>query len=230
MGAMDIAYHTSPSPSGFNYDRFTKPVIERRVSSSPSLDFGGFFPLVGVDHFTKPSACEADVILLLEGRKLLIVKHQRVERTQLKQEAPSGAVTSVERLDLIKDRLALSITQIAELFGVTRKAVYDWYEGAEPRPVTISRIEGLINVLDTVPADIDLKRLKSVWNIGLSGQSFREVLCNSNLDQASLQSVLTTKLNELYPRMVATTGSLRKTAPQLGEAHLAEFDRSADFS
>lgn len=162
----------------------------------------------------------------------LLVNEQRVRvelnEGQYAQEALQA--TSVqpiiisERLDLIKDRLALSITQLAELFGVTRKTVYDWYDGTEPRRNAINRIESLIEVLNRY-SELDLARLKTVWSIPVSGKSFRAVLNDEHLDSGNIQNALAEKLDELSARMVVTTSTMQKITAQLGDAQLAEFDR-----
>ena len=171
------------------------------------------------------------------GYKLFVNdQHVQVELckdqlTETSQKTSNLQIVAVaERLDLIKDRLALSITQLAELFGVTRKTVYDWYEGTEPRRNAVSRMEILIDVLNKASPEVDLTRLKAVWNVPVSGTSFRTVLGNDNLDAGTLQKVLFGKLNELSTRMVATTTPMRKTTSQFGEAQLAEFERRTDHS
>ena len=138
-----------------------------------------------------------------------------------------------DRLNEIKGRLDLTITQMAELFGVTRKSVYDWYEGVEPRQIKTSRMETLIDVLIKASKDsieLDLKRLKIVWNIPIDGLSFREVFNDDKLDSTSLKSALFATLHELSPRMVKSTSSVHKTFAQIGSSHLIDIDRSADFS
>lgn len=142
----------------------------------------------------------------------------------------SHTTTVTDRLNRIKDNLGLSITQIAELFGVTRKSVYDWYEGSEPRANTMSRMDVLIDVISEEQTQkIDLKRLKAVWGIAVSGHSFRAIFNEDNLDTATLRSELVAKLHELSPRMATQTGTVYKSAAKIGDAHLAEFDRGSGF-
>lgn len=167
----------------------------------------------------------------------LLVNEQRVQVelckdqiTETLQKTSNIQLVAAERLDLIKDRLALSITQLAELFGVTRKTVYDWYEGTEPRRNTVNRMEILIDVLNRASPGVDLARLKAVWNVPVSGTSFRSVIGDDNLDAGTLQKALLEKLNELSTRMVATTTPMRKTTSQFGEAQLAEFERQTEHS
>lgn len=167
-------------------------------------------------------------IILIDNQPFVFVQKTAPHTDERSRVIAQTVILSV-RLDQIKDRLGLSITQMAELFGVTRKSVYDWYEGAEPRNQTTTRIETLIDVLDTMPETIDLRRLKTVWNIAVSGQSFRAVFNDDNLDATSLRTDLKAKLNELSPRMVATTNPVHKKATPLGESHLSDIDRLADF-
>lgn len=140
-----------------------------------------------------------------------------------------NSITFVDRLGPIKEQLALSVTQLAELFGVTRKSIYDWYDGKEPRSSTEKRLEILTEALRTIPDNADLKRLKVVWNIPLSGKSFREVY-NNTLDDETLLNELQKKLAELSPKLIKKNKSRRKSTTTTGENHFIETDRHADFS
>lgn len=134
-----------------------------------------------------------------------------------------------ERLDQIKDSLALSVTQMAELFGVTRKTIYDWYEGAEPRSTTMSRIEVLADVLREASAQIDIKRLKTVWSVPISGRSFHSIFNDDSMNLAVFRKALVAKLDELNTRMVAQTVAVHRSTAKIGSAHLAEFERGIDI-
>jgi len=167
--------------------------------------------------------------LYVDGR---IIDFREVQKPIVKPQDDTNAKSIVlqnERLDFIKSSLALSITQLAELFGVTRKAIYDWYDGAEPRPKMINRMEILINLLDGMPEGVDKQKLKTVWNIPFSGKSFLAVFNEENLDFNSFRAALKEKIDELSPKMVSNKISTNKTLPQLGTAHLAEFDKRADI-
>jgi DNA-binding transcriptional regulator YiaG len=185
---------------------------------------------LNIAHTTQLSKTNRGYDLLVDGQRVQVelCKDQLTETLQKTSNIQLVAVA--ERLDLIKDRLALSITQLAELFGVTRKTVYDWYEGTEPRRNAANRIEILIDVLNRASPGVDLARLKAVWNVPVSGTSFRAVIGDDNLDVGTLQKALLEKLNELSTRMVATTTPMRKTTSQFGEAQLAEFGRQTDHS
>ncbi len=131
-------------------------------------------------------------------------------------------------MDEIKTDLTLSITQLAELFGVTRKTVYDWYEGTTPRHGITSRMNILVDALKSMPSEVDLPRLKTVWNIPVSEKSFRSIFSDEILDELSFRTTIDKKLYELSPRLAKKTGFQRKTSVQLGKAHLAEFDKHTD--
>ncbi|MDO8843877.1 MAG: hypothetical protein Q7V32_06000 [Methylicorpusculum sp.] len=185
---------------------------------------------LNIAHTTELSKTNRGYDLLVDGQRVQVelCKDQLTEISQKTSNFPSLAVP--ERLDLIKDRLELSITQLAELFGVTRKTVYDWYDGTEPRRNTINRMEILIEALNGTSPEVDLARLKAVWNVPVSGTSFRALLGDDNLNAGTLQKALLEKLNELSTRMVATTSQMRKTSSQFGEVQLAEFERRTDYS
>lgn len=135
-----------------------------------------------------------------------------------------------ERLNSIKETLGLSVTQIAELFNVTRKSVYDWYDGVEPRSSKINRIETLVDILQSAPREIDLRRVKFVWNIPTNGVSFLSLLNDDRLDSLVLKTKLSSKLYELAPRLAKKEVSELSRLPTFGDASLAEFDRIADLS
>jgi hypothetical protein len=60
------------------------------------------------------------------------------------QPGPDGRVANlVAALSLIERVFGLNVTQLGEICGVTRKAVYDWQAGSVPRPAKIERIYAL---------------------------------------------------------------------------------------
>jgi hypothetical protein len=224
---MSLDYSTSPC---VNYQQVA--VTREASSSAPSVDIGKLFDFSKNENATKPPGQKKTcVLVLVDGMPLIIAPAaETASHTKLTQENSNiPPVTFAESLDLIKDRLALSITQMSELFGVTRKAVYDWYEGAEPRAAMINRIETLIDIINTARPDIDLQRLKAVWNIPVSGRSFIMVFGDDSISIDTLRTTLVEKLDDLSPRMVKKTNSTQKTTSQFGESRLAEFDRRADF-
>lgn len=223
------------SPSGvdaFTYYEEMQEVVASQISSSSAPGAGkSFIPFP--KKATNPSIPAQWYAIVLDDHQQLLIELPTQDTKKTEQTASKVAeqsITFIECLNPIRERLSLSITQLAELFAVTRKSIYDWYDGVEPRSSVTNRLEILIEALKRIPDDVDLKRLKVVWNIPIGGKSFLSVYNNVNLENASLLTELTTKLHELSPRLVKKTGSRVKTTTQLGESHLAEFDRRADFS
>jgi len=203
-------------------------------SSSSPIGADKNFVDVDLGKATRPWQPKRQYVIIVDGNQRLLIHITGTNNCQKRKESITPAATQenafIDRLAPIRERLALSITQLSELFGVTRKSIYDWYDGAEPRAATIRRMEILADALNTIPAEADLKRLKMIWSVPVSGQSFRTVFNDEKLDTDSLLGELKAKLHELYPRMVKKTTTLHKTSVQLGKSHLAELDRHADFS
>jgi DNA-binding transcriptional regulator YiaG len=222
-----LASVIATAPSSYVCQSPVEKIIESYSSSSIGL--GEYFLEFEKATLSSPFKQKPRLIIYIDDQPLSITKNA-LPIEQPKDKIAAQTNISIDRLNLIRECFALSITQMAELFGVTRKSIYDWYEGVEPRPAMRSRMEILVDALGAVPAAVDLQRLKVVWNIPVSGQSFCAVFNNDNLDNDSLLTELKTKLHELSSRMVKKTNLPRKATTQLGEAHLAEFDRRADFS
>lgn len=132
-----------------------------------------------------------------------------------------------DRLETVQKRLGLSITQVAELFGVTRKTVYDWFDGkSSPRAAAIKKAEDLNDIIDESPTGIDLTRLKTVWNIPTDGESFLSVLKDENIPVDLIKEKALAKLVSLGPRLGKadlTTGKVRQPL-----STLIDIDRSID--
>jgi DNA-binding transcriptional regulator YiaG len=143
---------------------------------------------------------------------------------------PVGFLSVRDNLNTIKEDLSLSVTQMAELFNVTRKAVYDWYDGAAPRTASIVRINALVEVLAAAPAEADMKRLKSMWRVPVADRSFLAVLNDERLDITNLRQALSDKLHQLSPRLATPIGPSIRSSAALGKAHLTDLDRQGDFT
>ena len=173
-----------------------------------SLKTGLLFVVEGAPYFVVVDGCAPAQVHL--------DKHEAVARTLPYQ------------LDSIKERLDISVTQLAELFSVTRKTVYDWYEGQSPRNAKSDRINALAEALDKVD-DVDLKRLKGFWSITLPGGSFRSTLQSDTLAGPELMSALVAKLNELSAEMSAPVRSPRREQSfSVGTPTVADIERRSD--
>lgn len=220
---LDLALNTSPD---LVYEIPYKSVVEDRPNTVSHLYKNTDF--FNEERRTQPSLNIQKIIILIDGQPLLISSD--INKDSEVNAVAQQSILFKDQLDDIKTDLTLSITQLADLFSVTRKTVYDWYEGTTPRHGVTSRMNILIDILKSMPSDVDLLRLKTVWNIPVSGKSFRLVFNGETIDELSFRTTLEEKMHELSPRMAKKTGYQRKTSVQLGEAHLAEFEKHTDVS
>lgn len=136
-------------------------------------------------------------------------------------------VTFKSQLEKTQADLGLSITQLSQFFGVTRKSVYDWLDGTAPRSSNGKRLDIINAVISANNSAFDLSRLKTVWLTSINGSSFMDVISDEALsDDKKIEAALN-KLNELAPRLGTREKSARKT--YLGNAHTTDFDRVADL-
>lgn len=147
--------------------------------------------------------------------------------TQPSHQGHISASSIGDRLDVVKERLSLTVTQLAELFGVTRKTVYDWYEGAEPRQAMIGRLVALQEVLEEREG-MNLARLKAFWNVPVAGSSFLSTLRNDTLSGPELKAELLAKLNGLSDEMDAPARRSAHKAGYLRESAISDIERRTD--
>ncbi|AOZ13601.1 hypothetical protein AA042_13815 [Pseudomonas lundensis] len=196
-----------------------------RGASAPTLAVKLFNLLYDRAVSTAPQMKQA-AIFLIDGHPFLL---------SAANEAESPAVAEVEKLGFadqlneIKDFLGLTVTQLAELFKVTRKTVYDWYDGADPRAGMGARIETLNHLLHSLAFEVDMKRLKQVWNLPINGESFIDAV-NSTIDHYDLKAALERKLEELAPRMVPPACKPSGITSASRMSDLGEIIRDSDVS
>lgn len=201
--------------------------------NSSTIGIGKHFYSRVKNDATQPWTEDRIHVIYLDEDKLTIEILDRANQLSelAKDDVAKKAVTFVDRLGPIKEILGLSVTQLSDLFGVTRKTVYDWFDGIEPRQNNEMRLEILAQALDSYSDDADLKRLKVVWNIPVSGRSFREIYNDDNaLADGTLLDKLAAKLYELSPKLVKKIPSVHKKTAVLSKSHLIELDKDADFS
>lgn len=51
--------------------------------------------------------------------------------------------TVAQQIAFMRETLGFKITELAEVFGVSRTAVYDWINGTAPKPEIVAKINGL---------------------------------------------------------------------------------------
>lgn len=194
-------------------------------ASAPTLVDKLYSLLFNQTVSTAPQMKQA-AIFLIDGHPLLLSSTNNTE---------SPALIEVERLGFadqlngIKDVLGLTVTQLAELFKVTRKTVYDWYDGADPRAGMGARIETLNHLLHNSVFQGDMKRLKQVWNLPINGESFIDIV-NSSVDHYDLKAALEGKLEELTPRMVPPNRKPSGITSASRMSNFGETIRDADVS
>ncbi|NYF21944.1 hypothetical protein HDC36_003420 [Xanthomonas sp. JAI131] len=117
-------------------------------------------------------------------------------------------------LDWIRERSEVTVSRLAELFGVTRKAFYGWVEGANPRKGGSQvRIAALRAVLATLPSDLHRTAFFGLVDVNFTGDaSFREVF-QGPVDDASYQDRLNAKLAEINPEIESTVKRLHRASP-----------------
>lgn len=72
----------------------------------------------------------------------------KVYEKQVASVAPSTA----QLLTTIRDVFALKMSEVAQIFGVSRRAAYDWLDGATPKPETTTRLYTLSKYAEELKA------------------------------------------------------------------------------
>jgi len=143
---------------------------------------------------------------------------------------PNAARNYIEELRWLKDSLSLGMSGLAELLGVTRKTVYDWFDGVEPkRDGRLAKITALRKALE---AGIDIDSLilvKHVWNFPLAnGGTLRSILETGEEDAAKLQVKISGAFRELEKEIVALKQrNSRLSRNNFGYAHAEDLIRTS---
>lgn len=113
-------------------------------------------------------------------------------------ELDDGSGRWVADLGWIKAESDVSVSALAELFGVTRKALYGWLEGVEPRRGRQARISALKQVLASLPTREHRTGLLELADRPLaSGETVRRILSSSSDDELSIVDQLNDALAEM---------------------------------
>jgi DNA-binding transcriptional regulator YiaG len=133
----------------------------------------------------------------------------------------------VDDVNWLRENLKISITEVAALFKVTRKAVYDWLEGAKPRADMADRVRILRNVLDRELREESRNFLKRVWDQPINGDaSLLSIMRESEIN--ALPASVKDGLNVLAPKLEAFGARPTLTAASHGngKAHQDDIYRS----
>lgn len=167
------------------------------------------------------------LIITVDGSPTELTRNIISVANTVTKEEKTAAISFKNQIESIQSELGLSITQLAQLFGVTRKSVYDWLDNAAPRANISNRMELISTLVRSNNSKLDLKRLKGVWLINLDGRSFLDVILDDALDYDSRMAAAIAKLDELAPRLGEGLPKLGKT--YLGNAHASDVERVADL-
>jgi DNA-binding transcriptional regulator YiaG len=93
------------------------------------------------------------------------------------EESEADQISAKERLQQIRDILKLNMTDFAQVFGISRTALYAWFNGTFPHPKQLDRINELYALVQT-------HRVREVSGINLlqrvpltTGKNLIQVLC-----------------------------------------------------
>ena len=94
-----------------------------------------------------------------------------------------------QRLQALKAALELTITDMAELFDVTRPSIYAWLKGQEPRPDNLSRLGEFEDAADRV-ITLGIPRISKLLKRPLrSGRSFFSLMKMGGALDAALREL-----------------------------------------
>ncbi|NJN38437.1 MAG: hypothetical protein HC790_06355 [Acaryochloridaceae cyanobacterium CSU_3_4] len=126
-----------------------------------------------------------------------------------------------EHVANIRDLLAINMSDLAAVLGITRPTAYAWLEGQEPKPEAIVRIQHLSRIADDVKR-ANIPRLdKLVHRPILEGCSLLDLL-KADKDPSEALAKL---------QVIAEKESQKRRQPKGSGQHLRSLDDvSGDFS
>jgi hypothetical protein len=134
----------------------------------------------------------------------------------------------IHELFWLKDTLDIGVSGLAELFGVTRKTVYDWFDNSVPRRGgRMWKIALLRNILEEVDSS-KLPLLRQVWDLPVGGEvSLLDVVRSGKDDAEEFRKNLRTALQRLEPTLESTKArNSRPSRRPYGEAHTEDLLKS----
>ncbi len=136
----------------------------------------------------------------------------------------------IENLRRLKESLLLGISGLAELLGVTRKTVYDWFDGAEPkRDGRSAKVAALRTGVEKAISADERATIKRIWDLPLAdGGTLRSILGAGDEDAVQLEA----KINSALPELKSATGATeqsnsRSSRSDFGLAHTEDLVRSS---
>lgn len=133
-----------------------------------------------------------------------------------------------EDLLWLKDSLGTGVSGLADLFGVTRKTIYDWLEGVEPkRDGRVAKISALRTALEGLALRSRYQLLRQVWNLPIeNGRPLIEILRSGEGDARSLQEEIQGVLRSLEPTLsYIEQRNARSSRQGIGRGHTEDVVR-----
>jgi len=167
------------------------------------------------------------------SRKILLYRTSPEVSIQ-KVLSASQQPTAVGILALVQNTFGLRVTQLADVFQVSRRSIYDWLGGKEPsRDDNIERLNKIHEIL-LLCKSIGATDSASIGRLAkrpiVADKSLLDLLSEPTLDAASIQSAYT-QINEEIAKLnsrIAASRTLVNPKGQLSNDEIAaELDRLA---
>jgi transcriptional regulator with XRE-family HTH domain len=110
------------------------------------------------------------------------------------------AYSHAQLLSNIRDAFGLKMSEVAQIFGVSRRAAYDWLAGAVPRPDIVARIYKLNKQADELHAAGIPSVAHFTHRPVLGGRSLLEVLKSGEEIEAAVAIIRRTAAEEAQNR------------------------------
>lgn len=106
-------------------------------------------------------------------------------------QAPDQDLSIGVRIDRIRERLGISMTQLAAVLHLQRTTLYKWYQGRQPHAGTEARIAAVEAFAGAWAAQA-LLPLGKFWDVKIPATNLRvcDVLCDPLRDQTALLALL----------------------------------------
>jgi len=139
------------------------------------------------------------------------------------QDCASGGPQWVEDLSWIKESSDVTVSRLAQMFGVTRKAFYGWMEGVEPKKGgSLARIRALREILASLPTDL---HRTAVFNLADEPVGSDEVSLRIALQQSVEEEAYRERLNEkLADLSSAIDAAIKRLGGSAPVTRFVEYD------
>jgi len=159
-----LALPAHPHQDTFRSDR--NGVLALTLDTLTKGTAGGYFP----ERF------DLEIVSNLRGPVQYKVREKKVV---------SYALSTAQLLSTVRDVFALRMSEMAQIFGVSRRAAYDWLEGVTPKPETTARIYTLSKYAEELKASGLSNIDHFIHRPVINGRSLLDLLkSGENIEQA----------------------------------------------